>query len=138
LNQLAVLDGRGAFDVAIGDVTSYPAIRPSSDTSLGLETRVRTYLAMNCAQCHQPNGPAPGGLDLRFDTLTANSGMLDAVPQSGDLGLTDARIVAPGNKESSVLWERVGRLDSYRMPKIGSHRIDQTALDLIGMWIDSL
>jgi hypothetical protein len=46
--------------------------------------------------------------------------------------------VAPGNKESSVLWERVGRLDSYRMPKIGSHRIDQTALDLIGMWIDSL
>ncbi len=60
------------------------------------------------------------------------------MPQSGDLGLTNARVVAPGSKESSVLWERMRRLDTYRMPKIGSHRVDQAAVDLIGMWIDSL
>ena len=57
-------------------------------------------------------------------------------PTSGDLGLTNPMRIAPGNKESSVLWERLRRLDSTRMPPVSSNRVDQEAVDVIGQWID--
>jgi hypothetical protein len=37
-----------------------------------------------------------------------------------------------------VLWERMRRLDGNRMPPLGTHRVDQPAVDLIGEWIDRL
>jgi hypothetical protein len=30
------------------------------------------------------------------------------------------------------------RLDGTRMPPLASHRVDQTAVDVIGQWIDNL
>ena len=105
---------------------------------MAIEQRARTYLAVNCAQCHRPGGPGGGNLDLRFDTQLAMTGMIDVTAQSGDLGLPAARVVAPGSRTSSVLWERLRRLDDKRMPPLGTHRVDQEAVDMIGTWIDGL
>ena len=63
---------------------------------------------------------------------------LDVVPNAGSLGATDARIIAPGERARSVLWLRMGVLDSNRMPTLGSHKVDDAALTVIGDWIESL
>ena len=50
---------------------------------------------------------------------------------------SSARRVAPGTKESSVLWERMRRRDCPRMPTLGSDIVDPLAIDVVGAWIDA-
>ena len=45
--------------------------------------------------------------------------------------------IASGVKESSVLWERIRRLDGTRMPTLGSSLVDAQAEALLGTWIDN-
>jgi mono/diheme cytochrome c family protein len=137
-NQLEAYDGLSLFSAPIGAASQYDAYSSSQDPLATLDRRARTYLAVNCAQCHQPGGPGSGGFDLRYDTPWLGTGLRDALPQQGSLGLPNARLVAPGNKASSVLWERLRRLDDTRMPPLGSHRVDDAAVELIGRWIDQL
>jgi hypothetical protein len=49
-----------------------------------------------------------------------------------------ARIIASGSKETSVLWERINRVDDFRMPTVARHTIDTAGVDLVGQWIDAL
>jgi len=63
---------------------------------------------------------------------------IDIEPSAGNLGIDDARIIAPGSKEKSILWQRVNRLDDKRMPPLSSHVLDQQAIELLGQWIDAL
>jgi uncharacterized repeat protein (TIGR03806 family) len=138
-NQLRAWNHIGLFDLDIGDSSQYEAYPQITDSSADLEERARTYLAVNCGQCHRPGGSTPVAIDLRFDTLRAAMGIVDELPQAGDLGIVDARIVAPGSKETSVLWQRMSTLDQgQRMPPLGSHRLDETGITLIGEWIDQL
>ena len=137
-NQLRSWNNIGLFSADIGAADAYAAYPALDDSSVALAARARTYLDVNCAQCHQPGGPAPTSLDLRFDTAIADMGVLDRVPEAGDLGVADARVVAPGERARSVLWLRMSTLDAERMPTLGSHKVDEAALGVIGDWIDSL
>jgi hypothetical protein len=137
-NQLRSLNDINFFTTDIGAPTQYGAYPALDDTNASVARRARAYLAVNCAQCHRPGGPTPVALDLRFDTADNAMGAINVAPTEGMLGLANARIIAPGNKTSSVLWERMRRLDGTRMPKLASHRVDQDAVDLIGVWIDSM
>ncbi len=125
------------FPVMPEDPSLYTAWPNPEDGSASLSSRARAYLAANCAQCHLPSGPAPGDLDLRYATARSAMNAIDVRPQSGDLGLSDAYIIRTDVKEDSVLWERMRRLDNTRMPRIGSLRVHQSAVDLIGTWIDA-
>jgi len=136
-NQLRSLANVGYFDVAIGDAAGYEAYAPPEAGAADLDGAARAYLAVNCAQCHQPAGTAPVTLDLRYDTPLADSNAVGVAPAAGDLGIA-ARIVAAGDRTRSVLWERMRRLDGDRMPPVGSHRVDAEGVELIGRWIDSL
>ncbi|MEM8767572.1 MAG: PQQ-dependent sugar dehydrogenase, partial [Pseudomonadota bacterium] len=136
-NQLRSWNNIALFDRDIGS-TSFEAYAASDDESVGLETRARAYLAVNCAQCHQPGGGAPTTLDLRFDVAAQDMNIIDVVPDAGDLGIADARLVAPGDRARSVLYQRMVGLGAERMPPVGSHVVDETGADLIGRWIDSL
>lgn len=137
-NQLRSWNHIGLFSTDIGAADRYGAFPALDDTGRSLAERARTYLQVNCASCHQPGGPAPVALDLRFDTALTATGALDTAPSAGDLGLQDARIVARGDRSRSVLWERMRRLDANRMPPVGSHRVDEEGVALIGDWIDTL
>jgi len=137
-NQLRALNHINYFSTNIGAATQYGVYPALDDTNTSIASRARTYLAVNCAQCHQPGGPTPVNLDFRFDTNDTSMNAIDVVPSAGNLGLVNARIIARGAKESSVLWERMRRLDGNRMPPLGTHRVDQPAVDLIGEWIDRL
>ena len=88
--------------------------------------------------CHQPTGPGNASIDLRFETPLGQTGMLDVLPTQGELGLTEARLIAPGHPERSVLLERIATLGSGRMPPIGSNVVDRDAVALLREWIESL
>lgn len=137
-NQLRAFNHIGLFDREIGSAARYPALADPADTSSALGPRARAYLDTNCSQCHRPGGPTPVSLDLRASRSDAQLKAVGVRPNAGSLGLSEARVIAPGSKERSVLWERMRRLDGNRMPPIGSHTVDADGVELIGQWIDSL
>lgn len=137
-NQLRTYDHIALFSSAIGAASQYQAYSDLDDVLVSVQTRARTYLEVNCAQCHRPNGGSGVAMDLRFDATNGAMGAIGAVPQRGDLGISGARIIDAGSKESSVLWQRMRALDGNRMPPLASHRIDDQGVDLVGAWIDAL
>lgn len=112
------------------------AARPASPSPL--EQDARAYLYANCSQCHQPGALAPGNIDFRWDTPLSAMGICDVEPSAGELDLTDARIVAPGDSGRSVLSARMHAEDWARMPPIGSTVVDVEGAALVDAWIDSL
>ncbi len=137
-NQLRSYDHIGLFDSDVGEVEQYAVYPDPDDDAEPLALRARAYLEVNCAPCHRPDGGTNVALDLRFDTAVEAMAAVDVPPQGGTLGLEAARIIAPGARESSVLWERMRRLDTTRMPPLASNRVDTSGVELIGAWIDSL
>lgn len=138
-NQLLRWIGAGLLEVPEGvDVTALEAHPDPFDESAPLATRARTYLDVNCAMCHRPDGPGNASIDLRSGTPLTATGMIDVEPSQGDLGLEDARIVAPGAPDRSVLLERIRTLGTGRMPSIGSHVVDQAGVELLTEWIEGL
>jgi len=135
-NQLRSWNHIGLFTTDIGDSAAYGALPAFADASLAADLRARAYLDVNCAQCHRPFGSTPVDIDLRFGVPAAQTNTVFAVPNAGDLGLVSPFIVAPGSKESSVLWERMRRLDTNRMPPLGSNEVDAQAVEVVGQWID--
>ena len=100
--------------------------------------RARSYLDANCAFCHRPDDPTNAGLDLRATTPLELTGALDKVPQHGDLGIADARVLAPGDPLRSTLSARMRTLGEGRMPQIATHVVDRRAVRVIDAWIRSL
>ncbi len=137
-NQLRAWDHVRLFTPRLEPAASYAAWPALDDAGAPVAARARAWLAASCAHCHRPGGPTPVALDLRFATPDAALGALDAPPEAGGLGLPDAAIVRPGAKESSVLWERLRRLDAARMPPVGSALVASEAVALVGAWIDGL
>ncbi len=137
-NQLRAWNHIGLFDRDIGAATRYGAQPEPSDEASPLAARARSYLDANCAFCHQPGGPAPGDLDLRFGTSVADMQALGVVPSEGDLGLPYAARIRPGAKESSVLWERMRLRGDHQMPPLATHLPDPPAIQLVGEWIDAM
>lgn len=138
INQITFWQQQGLLNGFLADTESLLTLVAVDDKTQSLETRARSYLAANCSFCHQPGGTTTSNMDLRMATPLAETNVLDAIPQSGDLGIADARIVQPGERASSVLWLRMQALDDNRMPPLASHTVDEEALSVIGDWIDQL
>ena len=96
-----------------------------------LGERARSYLHTNCSQCHRPGGPTTSNMDLRYSTALANTNACDVAPSLGDLGITDARLIAPGAATRSVLIARMSRRDAHGMPPVGSAQVDAEGAALL-------
>lgn len=109
---------------------------PEIDGDAPVASRARAYLHVNCSQCHRPEAPSGRArIDLRVGTAVTEMGLCGAGPRSGDLGLTDAALVVPGDPERSILSARMHSLGSTRMPAVGSAAIDEDGVALIDEWI---
>ncbi|MDH3643673.1 MAG: hypothetical protein OES38_16335, partial [Gammaproteobacteria bacterium] len=137
-NQLRSWNNIALFTSDIGAADQYQAFAALDNAAESVEVRARAYIDINCAICHQPGGPTPVDIDLRFDTVPTNLNAIGLGPNAGDLGIANALIIAPGEKERSVLWERMRRLNADRMPPVGSHLVDAAGVDIVGQWIDAL
>ena len=62
----------------------------------------------------------------------------DVAPTLGDLGIPDARIIAPGDTLVPSCLSRMSRRDAFGMPPVASMLPDEEGAALIREWIASL
>lgn len=132
-NQIEALAQAGYFASAPERLYTLPALAPADDPSISREWRVRSYLAANCAQCHQPGGPALGFWDARLQTPTALAGLIDG--RLRDPHDEAHRVLAPGSLERSDLYHRLAELGPAHMPPLATSVINEQALQLLAAWI---
>ena len=137
-NQLTTLN---SIDTLTPPLTQTPAQLPVIPDPFGgaaLGARARAYLHTNCANCHRPSGPAPTNIDFRYTTTLANTNACDVAPTGSSLGISNARIIAPGSAARSVTVARVNRTGADAMPPLSRHMIDTAGVQLLTSWIDGL
>jgi uncharacterized repeat protein (TIGR03806 family) len=110
------------------------------DTSKPLPLRVRSYLDIQCAHCHQQDSHCdyrPIRLAFSETTSAANLGICVPPDEVVDPSLTN--IVTPGNVMRSMMHYRLNtNEEQYRMPLIGRSVIHTEGVQLIENWINSL
>jgi hypothetical protein len=77
-------------------------------------------------------------MQLSLGTPADRMGVIDAEPMHTRFEIPDAKIVAPGDPERSILYQRISRRLTGQMPPLMSTEVDREAVDLIADWIRSL
>lgn len=139
-NQLAVWNQLGLFDPPLDedDLANLPRLASLENVVASPVLRVRSYLEVNCAVCHQPGGASRGLFDARFVTPLEKAGILNGPLAAGDLGISGACVVLPGDPERSILYQRLKHTDFFRMPPVQFHDQVSPILPVLEEWIRSL
>jgi putative heme-binding domain-containing protein len=112
-----------------------PRLVGPADPSASLDERARAYLHTNCAHCHRMHAGSAVLSKMTYDLPLEKTDMLGVRPTQGTFNIHDARVIAPGEPERSVLFYRMAKLGSGRMPYIGSTEVDREGIELIAQWI---
>jgi uncharacterized repeat protein (TIGR03806 family) len=139
VNQLQRLADQGYFSKPPAKpVTELPAFVDPYDDAQPLEQRVRAYLHVNCANCHQHAGGGNSQIDLLYNAKPEKQLLVGAKPNHGTFSLNDALLVAPGDPARSVLLHRLSVRGRGQMPPLASSLVDESAVELLRRWIDQL
>jgi uncharacterized repeat protein (TIGR03806 family) len=134
-NQFNTLKHIGLLSGNMNALAAFPA---KDDAAASIESKARAYLAVNCSNCHRPNGPGRGAWSALYDTAFKDMGVCNAVPEHGTLGVAGATLVKPGAKAQSLLYTRPSQRTMDFMPPLGTKIIDPVGVDLLGKWIDGI
>jgi uncharacterized repeat protein (TIGR03806 family) len=115
-----------------------PQMANPYDASQPVDQRARAYLHTNCSVCHVMSGGGNARMELEFTKALPDMKIIDAHPQHDTLGIFDARIVAPGAPERSIMVHRMARRGRGQMPPLVSHAVDEVAVDLFRQWIAAM
>ena len=132
-NYLELLESAGYLGTLPEPAAGLPAHADIHDANAGLEARVRAYLDVNCAYCHEDSS-----FNLRASVPLDLTGLLH-VPDGGQITHPDpaVRRVIPGNPAlSSVLQRTAGAPLFNRMPPLASSVIDDQGVALLTAWIE--
>ena len=77
-------------------------------------------------------------MELSLTTPLGQMRLINEPPAHARFDIPDARLVAPGSPERSVLYHRISRRGTDQMPPLGSTEVDRTAVKLIADWIRGL
>lgn len=116
---------------------TYPVFAPKNHKAT-LEARARSWLHVNCSHCHRFQAGGSVAIEVNLEPPLARTGLVGASAMQGDLGLEEARIVAPGDPWRSVLYARVATPGRGHMPLVGPRQVDPEGLALLRTWITSL
>ena len=108
------------------------------DPQANLTARARSYLHSNCAQCHVEAGGGNAQIDLEFTTPLKDMRLVGVKPQHHTFGLKDARLIAPGHPERSVLLHRMAHRREGHMPPLATSLVDEPAVAMLREWIRQL
>ncbi|MCS7046414.1 MAG: PQQ-dependent sugar dehydrogenase [Gemmataceae bacterium] len=108
------------------------------DPKQDLALRARSYLHSNCSQCHVEAGGGNSQMELEFTTPLDKMRVVDVKPVHDTFGLQDARLIAPGHPERSVLLRRISHRDKGHMPPLATRLVDQESVRLLEEWIRSM
>ena len=113
-----------------------------TDTSQDLETRVRSYVDINCASCHRDEGHCnyrPMRFAFSENNLLENLGLCVTPDQLLENLSPDQKLIKPGDPENSVVYYRLNvTAEEERMPLLGRSIIHNDGVALLGEWINSL
>jgi uncharacterized repeat protein (TIGR03806 family) len=131
-------DHAGLFDSSPteADFASSNFLAGLDDTNRSLEDRARSFLDVNCANCHRPGGTV-AYFDARFDTPLKQQGLIDG-PVLINEGVDHARIVAPNDIWRSILYMRANTVEPIKMPPLAHQTVDRAGMALLRRWIESL
>lgn len=111
----------------------------ATDREASPERRARSWLHVNCSQCHAFNAGGAATIILEAWAKTEQMNLVGKKPQQGDLGLgSEAMLVKPGVPEQSVLFARVAKHGPGHMPRLGSREVDRDGVALLAAWIEAL
>ncbi len=133
-NQLIALSQAGYLDTRLDSANSYGAFAAATNGAVSLGWRVRSYLAVNCAPCHQPGGGAVALWDARPSVALGDAGIVKG-PLENDFGDPLNRVVVPGDPVHSVLLKRISTRGNLQMPPLASTVLDDEAISLVSDWI---
>jgi hypothetical protein len=138
-NQLATLEHIGLFKEKLPKrPEELPRLADYHDKSADINLRARSYLHANCSHCHRVWGGGNADFLILANLPLKETKALDAKPQQGDLGIAEARIIAPGDPARSLFLARMKRLGLGRMPHVASSVVDDVGVKVIEEWIESL
>ena len=106
-----------------------------------LDERARSWLDVNCANCHQLGGPAQtSGLFLRFDQMNSKAlGIMKPPIAAGRGSGIYKYTIVPGYPEESIMVYRINSTDpGIMMPELGRKLIHKEGLALIRQWIKEM
>ena len=137
MNQLVKWQETGLLERTNATITALPDWK---NPNASLNDRVRSYLEINCAHCHQDGGHC-SYRDVKFDYTNSgtdqNIGVCETPDEDLGNGLT--HIVRPRTPARSTLYYRLNtNNEAERMPLLGRTVVDEDAVLLIESWINSI
>ena len=117
---------------------AYDQLADPYDQNADLDRRARSYLHVNCASCHIGAGGGNAQIDLAYTHDAEALKAIDEKPLHNAFQIDNAKIIAAGSPERSILLHRMQTRGTGQMPPLASHNVDQPAIELMREWIASL
>ena len=135
-NQLTLLQLAGYFSNTPDSPNLLPRHLRADETQFPVEARVRSYLAVNCANCHASGiNIAPASWDASAHLPLAATLLING-PATQNGGNAANRLIVPGDTAHSIVLNRVAVANGFtRMPPLGSNELDATSIALLTEWI---
>ena len=138
-NQLRTLNHIGVFKKPLPKPPGeYPKLANPYNLKEPLEARARSYLHAACANCHVHTGGGNARIVLDFTTDLDKTYSVDFRPQHDTYGIPNAMLIAPGDPERSILYQRVARQGKGQMPPLATSQQDLQAAQLLYDWISQM
>lgn len=137
-NELRTWNHLSLFDTNLTEaqIRNFPKLARLDDLTQSLEIRARSYLDVNCANCHRPQGTV-AFFDARFDTPLAQQNLIGGRVLI-DQRIDGARVIAPNDHWRSILFMRGNTTEAFKMPPLARNTIDEQGMALLRQWIASL
>lgn len=120
----------------VGD--AYPKLVDPYDSANDLGLRARSFLHSNCAYCHVEARGGNAKMNLSFYANRDQMGIFEVEPTHHHFGKQDAKLIAPGSPERSVLLHRVGMRGPGQMPQLATNRVDEAAMKMLRQWVTEM
>jgi hypothetical protein len=77
-------------------------------------------------------------MQLSWSTPLEKMRIVDVTPVHHKFDVAEAKLVAPGEPDRSLLLKRMATRDRGQMPQLGTNVVDSHAVELVRQWIASL
>jgi uncharacterized repeat protein (TIGR03806 family) len=127
--EIGLLSG----DIELGKIPSFVSWETAD-----LDKKARAYLDINCAHCHNKNGPAStSGLFLEYNQTDSTAFGFNKAPVAAGKGSGNLKYdIVKGKPKESILLYRMQSLDpGVMMPELGRTIHHKEGIQLIKDWI---
>jgi uncharacterized repeat protein (TIGR03806 family) len=140
-NQLAHWTRRGVL-VGAPPPAEAPRLAVWDDPTSGtLDDRARAWLEVNCAHCHNPEGPARNsGLDLLAAQRNPTAFGIFKPPVAAGIGSGGLEYdIVPGKPDKSILVYRIASTHpGVMMPELGKRLVHEEGVALVRQWVAAM